>query len=69
MDWKNLAPNLIRQRLIIEGQMNEMPSLKKVKNYLIGLSKVSGMKVIIKPKGISNHPGGGIGIWIHWSTS
>jgi len=33
--WKNLAPNLLRQRLIIEGTTKEIVGIEQIKAYLL----------------------------------
>lgn len=66
--WKNLAPNLIRQRLIIEGTTKEMIGLEQIKGYLSELAKVSKMEVLNGPISDSAHEMGEGG-WIHWKTS
>ena len=39
--WKNLAPNLLRQRLIIEGTTKEIVGIEQIKAYLLELAKIS----------------------------
>ena len=43
MTWKNLAPNLIRQRLIIEGTAEKVVEPEQIKSYLLDLAKVAKM--------------------------
>ena len=68
MIWKNLAPNLIRQRVIIEGTTTEMVSPDRIKSYLIELAKVTGMQVLDDPI-IYNAHELGYGGWVLWKTS
>ncbi len=42
--WKNLAPNLIRQRVIIEGTAEKIVEPEQIKKYLPELSRVLGME-------------------------
>lgn len=67
--WKNLEPNIVRQRLIIEGLTKAPLTSEVVRKYLLELSNVSGMKVLIEPVEHTNHPGGGLAMWIHWDSS
>ena len=66
--WKNLAPKLVRQRIIIEGTTEKIVEPDKIKTYLWELSKVVKMKVISDPVA---YPADdmGYGGWIHWVTS
>jgi len=66
--WKNLAPNLIRQRLIIEGTTKKIVGQKQIKEYLLELAKVTNMKVLSGPYTDTAHEMGESG-WIHWKTS
>ena len=66
--WKNLAPNLVRQRIIIEGTTKEIVGPEKIKEYLMALSKVVNMTVLSDPVAYSAHDDG-YGGWIHWKTS
>src|SRR3989344_2258580 len=66
--WKNLAPNLIRQRLIIEGTTNEIVKPEQIKEYLLKLADVSKMEVLKEPVTSFAHELGWSG-WIHWRTS
>lgn len=66
--WKNLAPNLIRQRVIIEGTTEKLVEPEQIKDYLLKLSKVVKMQVFSVPIVYSAHELG-YGGWIHWRTS
>ena len=66
--WKNLAPKLVRQRVIIEGTTKEIVGLDKIKDYLMKLSKVVEMVVLSDPVAYSAHEDR-YGGWIHWKTS
>jgi len=66
--WKNLAPNIIRQRLIMEGTTTEIIKPDQIKDYLLKLAEVSKMEVLKNPV-TSNAHGLGWGGWIHWRTS
>jgi hypothetical protein len=47
--WKDLAPDIFRQRLIIEGFPGKHIGDKSIKKYLKGLSKVLNMELLIEP--------------------
>lgn len=66
--WKNLAPNLIRQRLIIEGTTEDIVKPDQIKSYLLELAKVSDMVVLEEPVVYTAHEMG-YGDWIHWKSS
>ena len=34
MEWKNLAPDLVRQRVIIEGTTEKIAEPEQIKDYL-----------------------------------
>jgi len=66
--WENLAPNLIRQRLIIEGTTEKIIEPEQIKEYLLELAKVSNMEVLENPVAYTAHEKG-YGGWIHWKSS
>ena len=66
--WKNLAPNLIRQRVIIEGTTKKIIEPEQIKLYLRELAKVTDMEVLSEPEAHSAHDMG-YGGWIHWKSS
>ena len=66
--WKNLAPNLVRQRVIIEATTKNLVEPEQIKSYLLELAKVTKMEVISGPFAYSAHDMG-YGGWIHWKTS
>ena len=68
MYWKNLEPNLVRQRLVIEGTCDHIPREDEIKDYLEKLSHVVGMKALGKPFAYIAEDKGWGG-WIHWVTS
>ena len=67
-DWRNLAPNLVRQRLIIEGTTQKIVEPEQMKAYLIELAKVADMEVMTGPYAYSANEMG-YGGWIHWKSS
>lgn len=66
--WKNLAPDIVRQRLIVECLTPTLAGPEEINNYLTQLSKVSQMQVLAGPFAYSAHELGWGG-WIHWRTS
>ncbi len=68
MKWKNLAPKLVRQRLIIEGTTKNIVEPEQIRSYLVELAKVTGMEIISGPYVYSAHELG-YGGWVHWKTS
>lgn len=67
-EWKDLAPNLVRQRVIIEGTTSKIVGPEKIKEYLDALAKVTKMVKLSGPYAYSAHDMG-YGGWIHWKTS
>ncbi len=68
MEWKNLAPDLVRQRVIIEGTTSKNIEIKDIEEYLISLASVTKMEVLSGPYTSTAHELGYSG-WIHWRTS
>ena len=66
--WKNLAPNIIRQRLIIEGTTKKIVEPEQMKAYLLELAKVAKTEVLSGPVAYTAHEMG-YGGWIHWKSS
>lgn len=68
MKWKNLAPGLVRQRLIIEGTTVKIVEPEKIKEYLNELANICDMEKLSGPYAYTAH-NMGYGGWIHWKTS
>ncbi len=66
--WKNLAPKIIRQRLIIEGIPRREITSQQIKKYLSQLSRALKMRTIAKPTTHKSLKFGWAG-WIHWEAS
>jgi len=66
--WKNLAPKLVRQRVIIEGTTEKIVEPEQIKSYLQALADVTKMEVLSPPEAHSAHDMG-YGGWIHWKSS
>lgn len=65
---KDLAPEIYRQRLIIEGYPHAPIDDIAIKKYLSELSVVTGMHQLIEPITHRSDQFGWAG-WIHWETS
>lgn len=68
MKWQNLAPGLVRQRVIIEGTTEKIVEPEQIKAYLNELAKVCGMEKMSDPYAGTAH-NMGYGGWIHWKSS
>jgi hypothetical protein len=64
---KNLAPSIVRQRLLIEGICKKPISDKNIQSYLLALSKELRMITLLDP--ITHLSQYGWAGWIHWETS
>ncbi len=51
MEWKNLAPDLVRQRIIIEGTTKTIVEPEQIKVYLDELAKVTKMEKLLSRRG------------------
>lgn len=67
-EWRNLAPGLVRQRLIIEATTPTIAEPPELIRYLNELARVSNMDVISGPYAHTAHELG-FGGWVHWRTS
>lgn len=65
---KDLAPTILRQRLVIEGYPKAAITDEQIKDYLLKLSDVTGMTTLITPVTHCSDLYGWAG-WIHWETS
>ena len=64
----DLAPDIHRQRLVIEGNVTQRISAAQIKRYLTGLSHVTDMVPLMTPMTHRSDLYGWAG-WIHWETS
>ncbi len=67
-EFPDLAPSILRQRLVIEGLTREPISAAVISRYLSALSEVCGMVSLIEPVTHRSDAFGWAG-WIHWETS
>lgn len=64
----DLAPEIYRQRAVIEGRPHRAITDTQVKEYLSGLSEVLHMTTLISPVTHRSDQYGEAG-WIHWESS
>ncbi len=64
----DLAPDIYRQRLVIEGIPRRPLTASDISTYLSGLSTVLDMQALIDPVTHLSPTYGWAG-WIHWETS
>lgn len=64
----DLAPGILRQRLVIEGTCLQAISDVHIRRYLTELSEVCGMTTLVEPV-THRSPTYGWAGWIHWETS
>jgi hypothetical protein len=65
---RNLAPEIYRQRAVIEGYPTKPLKAEEIKKYLSQLSGVLKMKTVLKPVTHRSELYGEAA-WIHWETS
>jgi S-adenosylmethionine/arginine decarboxylase-like enzyme len=65
---RDLAPEIYRQRLIIEGIPRAKITAEHIRHYLSELSPALGMVALSPPVTHSSGKFGAAG-WIHWETS
>ena len=64
----DLAPEIYRQRLVVEGLVTAPISAAQIEDYLSQLSGVLNMVTILHPVTHQSDTYGWAG-WIHWETS
>ena len=64
----DLAPGIHRQRLVVEGLVDEPIGPEQIESYLAELSGVLGMTTVLAPITHESERFGWAG-WIHWETS
>lgn len=67
-EWRELAPGILRQRLVIEGIPARPISDQLIAEYLSALSRAVDMVALIEPVTHRSDLYGWAG-WIHWETS
>lgn len=66
--FRDLAPEIHRQRLVIEGYPDAPITDRQIVAYLTALSGVTGMTVLTTPVTHRSDRYGWAG-WVHWETS
>lgn len=66
--YRDLAPGILRQRLVVEGYPARPISEAQIKRYLCELSNITAMTTLIEPVTHQSPLYGWAG-WIHWETS
>ena len=66
--FRDLAPTILRQRLVVEGTRARPISATEISEYLVKLSHVCDMSVLIDPVTHRSDRFGWAG-WVHWETS
>jgi S-adenosylmethionine decarboxylase len=64
----DLAPTILRQRLVIEGLVEHVIDADEISRYLVDLSEVLDMRALMEPAMHRSDLYGWAG-WIHWETS
>jgi S-adenosylmethionine/arginine decarboxylase-like enzyme len=64
----DLAPEIYRQRLVVEGTCSAPIDAPSIRRYLSELSEVCGMTSLMEPVTHRSDKFGWAG-WIHWETS
>ena len=67
-DSPNLAPEILRQRLVVEGTCPRPIDADAITRYLSGLSAVCDMNVLLQPVTHRSDRYGWAG-WVHWEAS
>jgi S-adenosylmethionine decarboxylase len=67
-DWRDLAPEIVRQRLVIEGIPARPVDDAQIRAYLSALSREVDMVQLLEPVTHRSDLYGWAG-WIHWETS
>lgn len=65
---RDLAPEIHRQRLVVEGLVTEPITAERITTFLTRLSQVTDMVTLIEPVTHQSPLYGWAG-WIHWETS
>jgi len=65
---KDLAPEIVRQRMVIEGTPAEPITADAIARYLSGLSEVCEMTLLLEPVTHRSDRFGWAG-WVHWESS
>jgi S-adenosylmethionine decarboxylase len=67
-EWRDLAPEILRQRLVVEGVPARPVTDEQIRQYLSQLSREVDMVQLLEPVTHRSDLYGWAG-WIHWETS
>jgi hypothetical protein len=67
-DWRDLAPQIVRQRLVVEGTRDQPIAALHIRKYLNQLTTVCEMVALTRPVTHRSERYGWAG-WVHWETS
>jgi len=65
---RDLAPNIHRQRLVVEGSVTRQITREDIVRYLKELGQLTEMRVLTEPVTHQSPMYGWAG-WVHWETS
>ena len=66
--WRDLAPQILRQRLVVEGTCDRPIDADQIRDYLNQLATVCDMVTLTQPVTHRSDRYGWAG-WVHWETS
>jgi hypothetical protein len=66
--YRDLAPSIVRQRLVVEGTRADRIDAPEIRAYLKALADVCAMTVLTEPVTHRSDRFGWAG-WVHWETS
>jgi S-adenosylmethionine decarboxylase len=67
-EWEDLAPDIVRQRLVIEGTLHNVFLPEQMTQYAKEISKVLNMELITSPI-LNYEPTYGWCAFVHWKES
>lgn len=67
-EFPDLAPEIVRQRLVVEGLVEHSIGRDEISSYLSGLSEVCDMRILQEPVTHQSPLYGWAG-WVHWEAS
>tara|TARA_B100000959_G_C14925621_1_gene601386 strand:- start:1256 stop:1609 length:354 start_codon:yes stop_codon:yes gene_type:complete len=68
MNWTDLAPDICRQRLIVEGTLNNIFLPEDLTQYAREMSSVLNMELLTSPI-LHHEPKYGWCVFVHWKES
>lgn len=67
-DWIDLAPDIVRQRLIVEGTLHNIFQPEEITEYAKEMSSVLNMELVTSPV-LNYEPKYGWCAFVHWKES